>query len=77
MLNSAPKDLSACRAFFLAPHSPKQRIYEALRAYFVDGRPANVSAGLKGSHFGRNRMTPFLNKTICGEAVRKLYRISI
>jgi len=39
MTISAPKDLSECRAFFLVPQSPKQRIYEALRAYFVDGRP--------------------------------------
>ena len=39
MIDSAPKDLSKCRAFFLDPASPKQRIYEALRAYFVDGRP--------------------------------------
>jgi len=36
---SAPKDLSKCRSFFLEPRSPKQRIYEALRAYFVDNRP--------------------------------------
>lgn len=36
---SAPKDLSKCRRFFLEPCSPKQRIYEALRAYFVDDRP--------------------------------------
>jgi hypothetical protein len=36
----APKDLSACRDFFLRPGSPKQRIYEALRAYFVEGRPS-------------------------------------
>jgi len=36
---SAPKDLSECRRFFLEPRSPKQRIYEALRAYFVDHRP--------------------------------------
>ena len=35
----APKDLSECRRFFLEPRSPKQRIYEALRAYFVDDRP--------------------------------------
>jgi hypothetical protein len=39
MINSAPKDISHCRAFFLDPSNPKQRIYEALRAYFVDGRP--------------------------------------
>jgi len=35
---SAPKDLSECRRFFLEPRSAKQRIYEALRAYFVDNR---------------------------------------
>ncbi|HEV8340603.1 MAG TPA: hypothetical protein VGR25_13260 [bacterium] len=34
----APKSLSACKRFFLAPTSPKQRQYEALRAYFVDGQ---------------------------------------
>jgi hypothetical protein len=39
MRNSAPKDLSQCRLFFLEPRSAKQRIYEALRAYFVDNRP--------------------------------------
>lgn len=39
MITSAPKDLSECRAFFLVPHTPKQRIYEALRAYFIEGRP--------------------------------------
>jgi len=37
--DSAPKDLSECRRFFLEPSSSKQRIYEALRAYLVDGRP--------------------------------------
>jgi len=39
MTISAPKDLSECRKFFIEPGGPKQRIYEALRAYFVDGRP--------------------------------------
>jgi len=28
-----------CRRFFVEPKNSKQRIYEALRAYFVDGRP--------------------------------------
>jgi transposase len=37
MTISAPKDLSECRKFFAEPRNPKQRIYEALRAYFVDG----------------------------------------
>ena len=36
----APKDLSDCRRFFLEPGTPRQRQYEALRAYFVEGRPA-------------------------------------
>jgi hypothetical protein len=36
----APKDLSKCRSFFLQPANPKQRMYEALRAYFVEGRPS-------------------------------------
>lgn len=44
MLNSAPKDLSQCRRFFLQPQSPKHRIYEALRAFFVEGRPSKQVA---------------------------------
>src|SRR6202051_1194427 len=35
----APKSLSACRRFFLHATSPKQRQYEALRAYYVDEQP--------------------------------------
>lgn len=35
-----PKDLTACRRFFLEPHHPKQRQYEALRRYFLEGRPS-------------------------------------
>ena len=31
-----PKDLSDVRRFFLQPQSPKQRQYEALRAYFIE-----------------------------------------
>jgi len=31
-----PKDLTECRRFFLEPTSPRQRQYEALRAYFID-----------------------------------------
>lgn len=33
----APLSLSQCKSFFLQPLSPRQRIYEALRAYFVQG----------------------------------------
>src|SRR6266566_9677937 len=35
----APKDLSECRRFFLEPANSKHRMYEALRAYFVDDFP--------------------------------------
>jgi len=35
----APKDISVIRRFFLEPNQPKQRQYEALRAYFVDNKP--------------------------------------
>ncbi len=34
-----PKSLRTCQRFFLQPRAPKQRQYEALRAYFVEGRP--------------------------------------
>src|SRR5713226_970067 len=40
----APKDLSDCRKFFLEPDNPKQRMYEALRAYFIDDRPSSEVA---------------------------------
>src|SRR5205814_5002577 len=33
-----------CRKFFLEPDNPKQRMYEALRAYFVDDRPSTEVA---------------------------------
>ena len=36
---SEPKSLRTCQRFFLQPRAPKQRQYEALRAYFVEGRP--------------------------------------
>jgi hypothetical protein len=36
----APKNLSECRRFFLEPANSKQRMYEALRAYFIDELPS-------------------------------------
>jgi transposase len=39
-----PKDLSDIRRFFLEPQGPKQRQYEALRAYFVEGLPSGKVA---------------------------------
>jgi transposase len=44
VLKDAPKDLSNCRSFFLTPASAKQRQYEALRAYFVEGRTSREVA---------------------------------
>lgn len=38
MNNEKPKDITNCRRFFCEPSSPKQRQYEALRAYFVEER---------------------------------------
>jgi len=40
VIDRTPKELSIIRRFFLEPHIPKQRQYEALRAYFVEGLPA-------------------------------------
>jgi len=36
VLDGEPKDLTQCRRFFLEPATPRQRQYEALRAYFVE-----------------------------------------
>jgi hypothetical protein len=47
-----PKDLSDIRRFFLQPVSPKQRQYEALRAYFVEGRPGPKVASSFGYSTG-------------------------
>src|SRR3972149_4323132 len=34
----APKSITSCRRFFLAPTGARPRMYEAFRAYFVDER---------------------------------------
>ncbi len=39
-----PKDLTDCRRFFAEPATPRQRMYEALRAYFVEGHPSHEVA---------------------------------
>jgi transposase len=36
----AVKDLTECRRYFLEPREPRQRQYEALRAYFVENLPS-------------------------------------
>lgn len=38
-------DDQPCRSFFLEPHAPFHRRYEALRAFFVEGHPpAEIAA---------------------------------
>ena len=39
-----PKDLTQCHRFFLEPASPRQRQYEALRAYFVEESSSDDAA---------------------------------
>jgi hypothetical protein len=40
----APKELTDCRRFFAEPSHPRQRQYEALRAFFVESCPSNEVA---------------------------------
>ena len=40
----APKDITKCRRFFAQPSHPRQRMYEALRAYFLDQRSSHAVA---------------------------------
>lgn len=40
----APKDITDCRRFFAEPSHPRQRMYEALRAYFLEARPSHEVA---------------------------------
>jgi transposase len=39
-----PKDITECRRFFGEPSSPRQRQYEALRAFYVEGVPSAEAA---------------------------------
>lgn len=43
-----PKDLTDCQRFFLEPDTPKQRMYEALRQFFIEGRPSYEVAAAFG-----------------------------
>ncbi len=52
----APKDLSECRQFFLDSTQPKQRQYEALRAYFVEGQSSKAAATAFGYSVGAFRV---------------------
>lgn len=48
----APKDISDVRRFFLEPSHSRQRQYEALRAYFVENKPAKEIARTFGYSVG-------------------------
>ncbi|MBI2827707.1 MAG: hypothetical protein HYX77_00365, partial [Acidobacteria bacterium] len=52
----APKDLITCRRFFLEATQPKHRQYEALRAYFVEGRASQEAAATFGYSVGAFRV---------------------
>jgi len=52
----APYDLTECRRFFVQPATPRQRQYEALRAYFVDGIGSDVAARRFGYSAGAFRV---------------------
>jgi len=52
----APKDLIDCRRFFLEATHPKHRQYEALRAYFVEGRSSQEAAIVFGYSVGSFRV---------------------
>ena len=51
-----PIVLTEPRRFFLEPKHPKQRQYEALRAYYVDGRPSQQVARTFGYSAGAFRV---------------------
>ncbi len=51
-----PKDLTVCQRFFREPGTPKQRAYEALRAYFLEGRPSHEVARAFGYSPGAFRV---------------------
>jgi hypothetical protein len=48
----APKDISNVRRFFLEPSHPRQRQYEALRAHFIENKPAKEIARAFGYSVG-------------------------
>jgi len=49
-------NLTNCRRFFVEPASPRQRQYEALRAYFVEGHPSKEVAETFGYSPGSFRV---------------------
>jgi transposase len=51
-----PKTLTACQAFFRAPEQPRHRLYEALRAYFLEQRRSQDVARAFGYSVGTFRV---------------------
>ena len=43
-MNNTPKDITECRRFFGEPGSARQRQYEALRAFYLEGVPSAEAA---------------------------------
>src|SRR3989337_2676824 len=56
MVMEAPKDITICRQFFEQPSTPRQRMYEALRAYFLEGHPSQQAARAFGYSPGAFRV---------------------
>ena len=52
----APKELTDCRRFFTEPSHPRQRQYEALRAFFIEARPSHEVARAFGYSAGSFRV---------------------
>ena len=52
----APKEITDCRRFFAEASHPRQRMYEALRAYFLEGRPSHEAARAFGYSPGSFRV---------------------
>jgi len=63
MPNIKLKDLTACRKFFQEPSGPKQRQYEAIRAYYVDELTGEQAAAKFGYTHGsfRQLLHEFVN----------------
>jgi transposase len=53
---SAPYSLTECRRFFAAPATARQRQYEALRAFYMDGLPSSEVARRFGYSAGAFRV---------------------
>ena len=43
-MNNTPKDITKCRRFFGEPGSARQRQYEALRTFYLEGVPSAEAA---------------------------------